>query len=151
MADTIFDKIVRKEIPCFKVWEDDNYLAFLTPFPNTPGLTLVIPKVNPGDNAFHLNDQDYLNLMAAAKKVASKIERALEVKRVAMVIEGTGVPYVHVKLYPLYGEKAEHFNIDTSNTEFTEEYKGWITTMEGPKMDDSRLIEIQQKIMGEAK
>lgn len=150
MTDTIFDKIVRKEIPSFDVWEDDKYLAFLTPFPNTPGLTLVIPKENPGDNIFHLNNEDYLNLLNAAKKVANKLEQALEVRRVAMVVEGTGVPYVHVKLYPLYGKKAEEFNLDNSNTEFTEEYKGWITTMEGPKMDESRLIEIQQKIRGEA-
>ena len=65
-----------------------------------------------------------------------------------MVIEGTGIPHVHIKLYPLYGEKAEHFSVDNVSVEFTEEYRGWITTMEGPKMDDSRLKEIQEKIKG---
>jgi len=148
MSYTIFDKIVRDEIPSYKVWENENYLAFLTPFPNTPGVTLVIPKVNPGDSLFNLGDKDYIGLMEASKKVANKLEEALEVGKVAMAVEGTGVPYVHVKLYPLHGEKARHFEVDNINTEFNEEYRGWITTMEGPKMDDARLLEIQQKIRG---
>lgn len=149
MSDTIFDKIIRKEIPSYEVWEDENYLAFLTPFPNTPGVTVVIPKTNPGDSLFKLVDKEYIGLMEASKKVANKLENALGVKRVAMVVEGTGVPYVHIKLYPLYGEKAEDFGVDNLNTEFTEEYRGWLTTMEGPKMDESRLIEIQSKIKGD--
>ena len=149
MSDTIFDKIIRKEIPSYDVWEDENYLAFLTPFPNTPGVTVVIPKTNPGDSLFKLVDKEYIGLMEASKKVANKLENALEVKRVAMVVEGTGVPYVHIKLYPLYGEKAEDFGVDNLNTEFTEEYRGWLTTMEGPKMDESRLMEIQSKIKGD--
>src|SRR5664279_2706006 len=103
MSDTIFDKIVRGELSSYKVWEDADYLAFLTPFPNTPGLTVVIPKTNPGDNVFALDNQDYMGLMVAAKKVANLLEKALEVKRVALVFEGTGVAYVHAKLYPLYG------------------------------------------------
>ena len=49
MSDTLFDKIISGEIPSYKVWEDDKHLAFLTPFPNTPGLTVLIPKKNPGD------------------------------------------------------------------------------------------------------
>lgn len=57
MSDTIFDKIVRGEMHSYKVWEDDSFLAFLTPFPNTPGLTVVIPKHNPGDYIFGLNDE----------------------------------------------------------------------------------------------
>jgi len=149
MSDTIFDKIIRKEIPSYDVWEDENYLAFLTPFPNTPGLTVVIPKTNPGDNIFQIKDDQYIGLLEASKKVAKMLEEALSVARVAMVVEGTGVPYVHIKLYPLYGEKAEDFGVDNLNTEFTEEYRGWLTTMEGPKMDESRLIEIQSKIKGD--
>jgi diadenosine tetraphosphate (Ap4A) HIT family hydrolase len=149
MSDTIFDKIIRKEIPSYDVWEDENYLAFLTPFPNTPGLTVVIPKTNPGDNIFQIKDDQYIGLLEASKKVAKMLEEALSVARVAMVVEGTGVPYVHVKLFPLHGEKAEDFGVDNLNTEFTEEYRGWLTTMEGPKMDESRLIEIQSKIKGD--
>jgi len=70
MSDTIFDKIVSGEMQSWKVWEDDNYLAFLTPFPSTPGLTIVIPKENPGDYVFDVNDDVYVGLMAAVRKVA---------------------------------------------------------------------------------
>ena len=146
MNDTIFDKIVRGEIPSFKVWEDDNYLAFLTPFPNTPGFTVVIPKTNPGDYVFELDTPAYQGLMAAVQTVAKKLEKALGVKRVALVFEGTGVAYVHAKLIPLHGELGEQTDVWSKHTEFNEEYTGHITTVEGPKMDDDRLKEIQTKI-----
>lgn len=146
MSDTIFDKIVRGEIDSYIVWEDDNYLAFLTPFPNTPGLTVVIPKQNVGDNIFQLDDDAYVGLMGAAKKVATLLEKTLGVDRVALVFEGTGVAYVHAKLYPLYGELASKTNVWSDHTEFVEEYRGYITTIEGPKMDDEQLKAIQAKI-----
>ena len=149
MSDTIFDKIIRKEIPSYNVWEDENYLAFLTPFPNTPGLTVVIPKTNPGDNIFQIKDDQYIGLLEASKKVAKILEKALDVPRVALIFEGTGVAYVHAKLIPLHGELAAKTDVWADHTEFTEEYRGWLTTMEGPKMDESRLMEIQSKIKGD--
>lgn len=147
MPDTIFDKIVRNEIPSYKVWEDDNFLAFLTPFPNTPGLTVVIPKQNPGDYIFDINPELYADFMSAIRTVADLLQKALEVKRVALVFEGTGVAYVHAKLYPLYGEIASQTDVWSEEKEFVEEYRGWITTLEGPEMDEARLQDIQQKIL----
>lgn len=146
MSDTILDKIVSGEIAAYTVWEDDKHMAFLTPFPNTPGFTVVIPKTNPGDNAFLLDDSAYTGLMLATKKVAKLLEIALGVKRVALVIEGTGVAYVHAKLIPLHGDLAGQTDVWSKHTEFTDEYKGYITTAEGPKMDDKLLKNIQQKI-----
>lgn len=147
MQETIFDKLVRGDIASFVVWEDEKYLAFLTPFPNTPGLTVVIPKQNPGDYVFSLNDDAYHGLLSATKHVAKLLEKALEVKRVAFVFEGTGVAHVHAKLYPLYGELASQTDVWSNHTEFVEEYRGYITTLEGPKMDDEQLKKIQQKIL----
>lgn len=146
MTDTIFDKIIRNDITSYKVWENESFIAFLTPFPNTPGLTVVIPKYNPGDYIFDLNSELYTEFMNAVKKVAKLLEKALDVKRVAMVFEGTGVAYVHAKLYPLYGELASQTGVWSEEKEFVEEYRGWITTLEGPEMDLSRLEEIQKKI-----
>lgn len=146
MSDTIFDKIIRGEIKSYPVWEDDRFLAFLTPFPNTPGLTILIPKQNLGDYIFEIDDELYSDLLSATKKVAKLLEKALGVKRVALVFEGTGVAYVHAKLYPLYGELASQTDVWSEHTEFVEEYRGWFTTIEGPKMDDARLFEIQEKI-----
>ncbi len=150
MTDTIFDKIVRGEIESRVVWEDDGHMAFLTPFPNTPGLTVVIPKKNIGDYVFSLSNDDYTALQLAIKKVAAILERAFDVSRVAMVFEGTGVAYVHAKLYPLHGPVADQTEVWSETKEFVEEYRGWITTLEGPKMDDARLDEIQAKIIAAA-
>lgn len=147
MSDTVFDKIIRKEIPSYTIWEDDNFIAFLTPFPNTPGFTVLIPKSNPGDNVFHIDDEVYDGLMRAVRTVAKLLEKALNVKRVALVFEGTGVAYTHAKLIPLHGEKAGQTDIWSDHTDFTEEYRGWLTTAEGPQMSDERLKEIQAKIL----
>lgn len=148
---TIFDEIVEGTREAYRVWENENFLAFLTPFPNTPGYTVLIPKSNPGDYVFSIDDEMYVGLMKACKEVANLLEKALEVPRVALVFEGTGVAYVHAKLIPLHGELASKTNVWSDHTEFTEQYKGFLTTAEGPQMDISRLKEIQEKILAVAK
>lgn len=147
MPTTIFDKIVSREIDSHIVWESDTHIAFLTPFPNTPGFTVVIPKQNIGDNVFSLSDEQYLDLMKATKTVANILEKALGVKRVALVFEGTGVAHVHAKLIPLYGDLAGQTDVWVEKRDFTEEYRGFITTHEGPKMEESKLEEIRNKIL----
>ncbi len=147
MSETIFDQIVAKKIPHWIIWEDDNYLAFLTPFPNTPGFTVVIPKINPGDYVFDLDDDQIVGLIKASKKVAKLLETGLNVKRVALVIEGTGVAHVHAKLIPLHGKLGDQTNIFSHHQEFYPEYIGYLTTAEGPKMSDDKLNEIQRRIL----
>ena len=144
---TIFHKIVNREIPCYKVWENNNFLAFLTPFPNTPGVTVVIPKDYNGDYIFSLESDKYCEFMNAVKHVAKILEKAFSTPRVALVFEGTGVAYVHAKLYPLHGKLAGETNVWSKETEFHQEYQGFLTTTEGPKMDDSELTKIQKKIL----
>lgn len=148
MADkTIFDKIVSGEIPSYRVWEDDNYLAFLTPFPNTPGFAVVVPKKNPGDNYIDVDEAAYSGLLLAARKVAVAIRKAFNIKRVGLVLEGQAVPHLHVKLIPLHGDGGVHKHEPV----FDETYQGYLTTAEGPQMDEVRLKEIQQKIQEAAK
>ena len=146
MKPTIFDKITSGEMKAWTVWEDDAFMAFLTPFPNTPGFTVLIPKHNPGVYAFALDDELYGKFMLAAKTVANILEKAFDTPRVALVVEGTGVAYVHAKLIPLHGELAGQTDVWSAEKEFHEQYRGWLTTAEGPKMDDARLDEIQAKI-----
>jgi len=143
---TLFDKIIDGTIPSFKVWEDDAYLAFLTPFPNTPGVTVVIPKNNPGDYLFNMEDDAIAGLMAAVKKVSKLLEKAFGVQRVAIAFEGTGVPHVHAKLYPMHGELGGQTGVWSKHQEFYPEYAGYFTTVEGPRMSDEQLAEIQQQI-----
>ena len=147
MSDTIFDKIVRGEMSYYKVWEDDKHLAFLTPFPNTPGFTVVIPKTNFGDDVFDLADEQYVNLLQATKTVSKILQRALNVQRVALVFEGTGVAYVHAKLIPLHGDLAGQTGVWSDHTVFSEQYQGFLTTAEGPRMDDTVLTALQATII----
>jgi len=143
---TIFDKIVSGDIPAYTVWEDDDYMAFLTIFPNTPGFTVLIPKTYQGDYVFSMADEQYEGLMRATKTVANILEKAFDTPRVAIIIEGTGVAYAHIKLVPLHGDLAGQTEVWSTEKEFSEEYKGWITSIEGPRMDDATLKDIQAKI-----
>ena len=146
MSETIFDKIAGGTMDAHIVWQDDTHMAFLTPFPNTPGVTVVIPKKNIGDDFTELSEQDLSALQIAAQKVARILKKAMNVARVALVIEGTGVAYIHIKLYPLHGDVASKTGL-MPTAEFVENYRGYLTTTEGPKMDDAKLCEIQNKIL----
>ncbi len=143
---TIFDKIVDGSLPSWKVWENDNYLAFLTPFPNTPGFTVVIPKTNPGDNYLDVADDTLAGTLLAAKQVAKLLRKAFDVQRVGLVIEGEGVPYLHVKLIPMHGDLTAGPQGGADHEEFFEDYRGYLTTIGGPRMSDDELTKIQQKV-----
>lgn len=97
---SIFSKIVKGEIPCYKVAEDDNFLAFLDVNPNAEGHTLCIPKKEI-DKIFDLDDEHYLDLMKFSKKVAIAIEKSVPCKRIGMSVIGLEVPHAHVHLIPL--------------------------------------------------
>src|SRR5690606_27453802 len=137
--------IVSGEIPSYKVWEDDNYLAFLTRWPNTPGFTVVVPKTNPGDNYIDVDDDAYTGLLLASKKVAALLRKAFGAYRVALVFEGEGVPHLHTKLIPLHGTTPEKAHYEYTPT-FTEKYEGFITTGPGPELSDEELKAVQKKI-----
>jgi histidine triad (HIT) family protein len=99
MADSIFTKIIKGEIPCHKVYEDDKTLAFLDIHPKQPGHVLVIPK-NEVDHIWDLPDSDYLAVMSTTKKVARRLREVLKPERVGIQVEGTGVPHAHVHVFP---------------------------------------------------
>ena len=97
---SIFTKIVNGEIPCYKIAEDDNFLAFLDVNPNALGHTLCIPKKEI-DKLFDLDDELYLGLMQFSKKVAIALEKTVPCKRIGMTVIGLEVPHAHVHLIPL--------------------------------------------------
>ena len=97
---SIFSKIVDGSIPCHKVFEDDDCLAFLDINPNSFGHTLCILK-REVDYLFDLNDVEYNKLMNFSKKVANGLEKSVTCKRVALSVVGLEVPHVHVHLIPL--------------------------------------------------
>jgi histidine triad (HIT) family protein len=106
---------------------------------------VVAPKKNPGDNYLTVADDIFAGLMVASKKVARALEKALDVNRVGLVVEGEGVPHLHVKLIPMHGQ-SDATGPHPSHTEFYESYPGYLTTVEGPRMRDEDLNDIQAKI-----
>jgi histidine triad (HIT) family protein len=97
---TIFSKIVKGEIPSYKVCEDKNYYAFLDINPLKEGHTLVIPKEET-DYLFDLKDDLIGGLIVFAKKVAMAIDQTIECKRVGVAVLGLEVPHAHIHLVPL--------------------------------------------------
>jgi histidine triad (HIT) family protein len=97
---SIFTKIIRGEIPCYKVDETEDCLAFLDINPNSYGHTLCILKKEI-DYIFDLSDEEYLSLMKFSKKIALAIKKSVDCKRVAMSVVGLEVPHVHVHLIPI--------------------------------------------------
>lgn len=97
---SIFTKIIKGEIPCYKIAEDDNFLAFLDVNPNAKGHTLCIPKLEI-DKIFDIEDDLYIGLMQFSKKIAIALEKAVPCKRIGMAVIGLEVPHAHVHLIPL--------------------------------------------------
>lgn len=97
---SLFTRIVNGEIPCYKIAEDESYLAFLDVFPLAKGHTLVIPKKEV-DYIFDLDDETYTGLLLFAKKVAKAVGATVPCKRVGVAVIGLEVPHAHVHLVPL--------------------------------------------------
>jgi diadenosine tetraphosphate (Ap4A) HIT family hydrolase len=145
----VFCKIVAGELPCHKVWESNSHLAFLSIFPNTDGVTVVIPKQHIPSYVFDMTDADMAALVVATKHVALGIDSALvDVGRCALVFEGFGVDHVHAKLFPMHGtaDMAQWKPIESGKTEFFEKYPGYISSHDAQRADDARLAEIATAI-----
>lgn len=97
---SIFTKIIKGEIPSYKIAEDEKHIAFLDAMPLVKGHTLVIPKKEI-DLIFDLDSEDYKDLWAFTQDVAKKIKNAVACKRVGIAVVGLEVPHAHIHLVPL--------------------------------------------------
>ncbi len=97
---TVFTKIISGEIPCFKIAETENFLAFLDISPLKEGHTLVIPKIEV-DNIFDLDDELLAEMHVFTKTVAKAIEKSFDCKKVGMAVVGLEVPHAHIHLLPI--------------------------------------------------
>ncbi len=149
MTDCIFCKIVQGEIPCYKIWEDEEHLAFLTPFPNTEGFSVVIPKEHHPSYAFDTDDAVLAKLVLAAKKVGKLLDIKLEdVGRTGLIFEGFGVDHLHAKLFPMHGtaDMEKWKPLHSKLTKYFDQYEGYISSHDGEKVDDEKLTELAKKI-----
>lgn len=106
---SIFSKIVKGEIPCYKIAEDEKYFAFLDINPLQKGHTLVIPKAET-DYIFDLDDEIISGLIVFSKKVAKAIDKSVKCKRVAVAVLGLEVPHAHIHLIPMDDLSATDFS-----------------------------------------
>lgn len=100
MEPSIFTKIIRGEIPCHKVYEDETVIAFLDVHPLKPGHTLVVPKTQI-DHIWDVDTDTYHHLWDVSRVIADKIKEVLQPARVGVVVEGFGVPHTHIHLVPI--------------------------------------------------
>jgi histidine triad (HIT) family protein len=113
---SIFTKIVNNEIPSFKVYEDDSFLAFLDVFPLAFGHVLVIPK-NDTDYIFDLESEEYLSLWSLSKKIAKAMDKVIVCERIGVAVIGLEVPHAHIHLVPING--VSDINFEKPKKEFS--------------------------------
>ena len=105
---SIFTRIINGEIPCYKVTENENFIAILDAFPIQKGHTLIIPK-REEDNIFDLTDSELSEMMIFAKGVAKTIQKAFSCRKVGVTVIGLEVPHAHIHLIPMNEEKDMSF------------------------------------------
>jgi histidine triad (HIT) family protein len=102
--ETVFTKIIKGEIPCYKIAENENYFAFLDIRPIAKGHTLVIPKMQ-NDYIFDLPDDQLSGLVLFAKKIAKALKKAISCERIGIKVIGLEVPHTHIHLIPIRVER----------------------------------------------
>lgn len=145
----IFCKIVNGESSHHKIWENKKYLAFLSIFPNTEGVAVVIPKKHYSSYAFGLPDKVLSELIIATKEVAKLLDYKLkDVGRTAMVFEGYGVDHVHAKLFPMHGtaEMKKWRRIESNINKYFKKYEGYISSHDYKRANDKKLAKLAEKI-----
>jgi len=151
-GECVFCKIISREIETPGIfWEDDDFLAFLSLWPNMEGMTVLVPKKHFGSDVLAMPDEVLQNMILAAKKVSKILTKHFDnVGRVGLVMEGTGVDHAHIKLYPMHGtghmKSGEWKQYLSSNDDFFETYPGYISSNDGPKADAEKIRGLAKEI-----
>ncbi|XP_062322506.1 uncharacterized protein LOC134024095 isoform X2 [Osmerus eperlanus] len=145
----LFSRIVRGEEQQWRVWEDRGHVAFLTPFPNSPGLTVIVPRRPLTSDILRLEEGDYTELVLATRKVSLLLEEGLGAWGVGLIFEGFEIDYAHAKLIPLIappaGEEAGPI-ASLPPPRFYPVYPGYVSSEDGPEASSESLKELQVRI-----
>lgn len=145
----VFCEMIKGNVACHKVWEDEKHIAFLSIYPNTEGVTVVIPKKHYDSYVFDLPDSVVKDLVVATKKVAKLLDSKFEdVGRTALVFEGFGVNHVHAKLYPLHKTSKEKVwkKIESKINKYFRRYEGYVSSHDGKRASDFKLANLAKRI-----
>ncbi|XP_053712706.1 uncharacterized protein LOC128754248 [Synchiropus splendidus] len=144
----LFPRIVRGEEQQWRLWEDHKHVSFLTPFPNSPGFTVLIPRRPMTSDIFRLEQEDYEGLVLAARKVSHLLEEALGAWGVGLIFEGFEIDYAHAKLIPLLrpASGVEGISCAKTSPQFYDKYPGYVTSEDGPEASPECLAAVHAKI-----
>ena len=151
MENCIFCKIVRGEIPSFKIWENEEFMAILDINPNCKGQTLIISKQHFDSDLLKMDDNTFSKMFLAAKEVANLLKKGLDVHRVGFIFEGTGVNHAHIKIYPMHEVGEEFTEIVSPERAWFNRYAGYLTSKLGPTADFDELKKIKDLILSRMK
>lgn len=140
----LFARIVRGELPQSRVWEDGEHVAFLTPFANTPGFTVLVPREHLTSEIFSIEDTNYANLMDVSYTLAAYLMKAFGVPSCGMIFEGFEIDYAHVKLIPIHSRDVDSQSLESGPTTeiapYEEKYQGYVTSLNGPLLQDQESL-----------
>jgi histidine triad (HIT) family protein len=143
----VFCQIIAGNIPAARLWENDEFLAFLSIDPNTEGFSCVIPKQHVGSDVLKMPDAQLQKFIVAAKTVAALLEGFFtDVGRVGVIMEGTGIDHAHIKLVPMHGteylKRGEWKQYLSEVEHWFDVYEGWISSAGGPLADRGHLSKL---------
>ncbi|XP_074486965.1 uncharacterized protein LOC141765037 isoform X3 [Sebastes fasciatus] len=150
----LFSRIVRGEEQQWRVWEDEGHVAFLTPFPNSPGFTVLVPRRPLTSDIFRLEKEDYEGLVLATWKVSRLLGEGLGAWGMGLIFEGFEIDYAHAKLIPLFVPSSSSSSSGTGDDgtkpppppQFYPTYPGYVTSEDGPVASLESLKELHIKI-----
>lgn len=144
----LFARIVRCEEQQWRLWESSTHIAFLTPFGNTPGFTVLVPRRHLGSDILAMADAEFYELMDATYSAMQLLRSKLAVKRIGIIFEGLELDYAHVKLIPIYETTS---GVAAAPQTFSEIYPGHVSSAPGPRVSPHRLGPLHERLVDLAK
>ncbi|RMJ23267.1 hypothetical protein PHISP_05875 [Aspergillus sp. HF37] len=146
--NNLFARIVRGELDQWRVWESSTHVAFLTPFANTPGFTVLVPRRHLSSDILALSDSGLYGLEDAIYQVSQLLKSSLWLERIGVIFEGFEIDYAHAKLIPMHPNE-EPSNTSTPSVDaYSLTYRGFVSSKPGPRVPARTLLSLSQKLGG---
>jgi histidine triad (HIT) family protein len=150
----IFCEIAKHNIPPIgkgTFYEDEKFMAFLSPFPNTKGFSAIITKQHYEGDVLKMPDNELSEFIKTAKKVSKILLKYFnDVGRIGLIMEGTGIDHAHIKLFPMHNtkhmKKNEFKQYQSNVNKFFEQYEGYISSHDGPKANEIEIENLAKEL-----